>query len=151
MDGWTVMIVKNIDTTVVWLYLHLYCFGISKALRARYLYGERLLKATFSKDTAFGWLVEHRSTWFVIVSQKAHHRLLSGPAVVFNGCRLKGPYTVATEKWPDRHRSRWSPSITYAKFWQVPVVCKCARFRFEIICTNGVPRPHSSSLELTAS
>ena len=39
--------------------------------------------------TAFGWLVEHGSTWCVIFSRKARHRLLClGPAVVFNGCRL---------------------------------------------------------------
>ena len=48
--------------------------------------------------TAFGWLVDHGSTWCIIFSWKARHRLLSGPTIVFNGCRLKGPYTVATKK-----------------------------------------------------
>ena len=35
---------NNIDITVLKLYLHLYCLGISKSLRTRYLYGGRLWK-----------------------------------------------------------------------------------------------------------
>ena len=56
--------------------------------------------------TDFGWLVEHGSTWRAIFPRKARHRLLSGPAVVCNGYRLKGSYTVATKKWLERRRSR---------------------------------------------
>ena len=48
--------------------------------------------------TAFRWLVEYGSTCCVILSGKHAICCCLGKAVVFNGCRLKCPYTVDTEK-----------------------------------------------------
>ena len=44
--------------------------------------------------------------------------------IVFNGCRLKGLYTIAKEKWQERRRSGWvSPRTIYTS-----VRTKCRKY-----------------------
>ena len=83
------------------MYLYLYCAGIGEALLTRRLYGGRLLNRLFSKDrspapSSGGHTSPDNAVRNILLYRVPLVAVLV-PAVVFNGCRHKDLYTVASE------------------------------------------------------